>query len=51
MSAANVRKTNYKLDREGRSLNANLSNRHRVVVALRERGRRTFQTKQRIGMC
>jgi len=51
VSAANVRKTNYKLDREGRSLNANLSNRHRVVVALRERGRRTFQTKQRIGMC
>jgi transposase-like protein len=37
-----VRKSNYKTDRKDRRLNANRSDRRRVVVALRERGGRTL---------
>jgi len=37
-----VRKANFKTDRKDRRLNANRSNRRRVVIALRERGGRTL---------
>lgn len=43
-----VRKANYKTDRKDRRLNANRSNRRRVVVALRERGGRTLPFVRRM---
>ena len=43
-----VRKANYKTDRKDRRLNANRSDRRRVVIALRERGGRTLPFVRRM---